>query len=372
MVTENSKMVEAMKLIATLCLVFAGLSLSVGADLTAPKYVIDLDLPPEDRWAQVAKDYSSYYPLLLAALEKYLPKDLVNALTGTMSRLDELFPYPYGDELKGFVKHGGGNVTLGEMVLGNVIYDLTAFRKFFEPRKSGACTSIVASDPQGTVYHGRNLDYHLFESFLNRMTVVVQFKKGNNPNVFTGTTFAGFIGFFTGCKEKAVSVSMNERDTGEWWQNAVDAIKEGGNGLVSLLIRDVLQADDMDFNKAVAALSNTPLITPSYIIVGGTYPEEGVVITRSRRAAIDTMFMYPEMGKWYVLETNYDHWKNPPKSDDRRDPGIKAMNAMGRSNINATTLFKVLSTEPVLNSGTTYTTVMSPMTGVYNTVIRNA
>lgn len=33
-----------------------------------------------------------------------------------------------------------------------------------------------------------------------------------------------------------------------------------------------------------------------------------------------------KLGRWYVLETNYDHWKEPLFLDDRRTPGMKCMN----------------------------------------------
>lgn len=33
-----------------------------------------------------------------------------------------------------------------------------------------------------------------------------------------------------------------------------------------------------------------------------------------------------KLGRWYVLETNYDHWKDPFFLDDRRTPGMKCMN----------------------------------------------
>lgn len=33
-----------------------------------------------------------------------------------------------------------------------------------------------------------------------------------------------------------------------------------------------------------------------------------------------------KLGRWYVLETNYDHWKEPLFLDDRRTPAIKCMN----------------------------------------------
>ena len=44
---------------------------------------------------------------------------------------------------------------------------------------------------------------------------------------------------------------------------------------------------------------------------------------------------------WYIVETNYDLWNNPPADDDRRDPAIKAMNAIGQANITADTLVEV-------------------------------
>lgn len=33
-----------------------------------------------------------------------------------------------------------------------------------------------------------------------------------------------------------------------------------------------------------------------------------------------------KLDRWYVLETNYDHWKEPLFLDDRRTPAKKCMN----------------------------------------------
>lgn len=33
-----------------------------------------------------------------------------------------------------------------------------------------------------------------------------------------------------------------------------------------------------------------------------------------------------KLGRWYVLETNYDHWDDPLFLDDRRTPAMKCMN----------------------------------------------
>ena len=52
---------------------------------------------------------------------------------------------------------------------------------------------------------------------------------------------------------------------------------------------------------------------------------------------------------WYLLETNYDHWRSPPANDDRRTPGIWAMNLLTQSRVNSNSLMGVLTMEPICN-----------------------
>lgn len=99
-------------------------------------------------------------------------------------------------------------------------------------------------------------------------------------------------------------------------------------------------------------LSTTDMIAPAYFIVGGVKAYEGAVLTRAQDQLINIWRLNASskgIEKWYLLETNYDHWVPPPASDDRRTPGMKAMNATGQANINAYTILKVLTTEPVCN-----------------------
>ena len=124
--------------------------------------------------------------------------------------------------------------------------------------------------------------------------------------------------------------------------------------------------------SALETLSTVTLITPSYIIIGGVRPLQGAVITRDRLAAVDIWKLSPNSGQWYVLETNYDHWLPAPAIDDRRDPGMRAMNETGRTDISGDTLFKVLSTPPVLNLKTVYTNIMSAATPyMYRAIVRS-
>ena len=220
------------------------------------------------------------------------------------------------------------------------------------------CTSIVAETLNGSIYHGRNLDYS-FSDVLRKLTVVVDFQQGGQI-MYTGTTFVGLVGLLTGQKPHSYTISVDQRNSGTWWMNAFEAIVAGTHGIMILVIRDALSNKEMDFASVVDSLTKQQLVAPSYIIVGGTKPGEGVVITRDRAATRNVWLLDPDNRRgWYLVETNYDHWQPPPKEDDRRDAAIKAMDVTTRAGLNASSLFKVLSTPPVLNNETVYTAVMS-------------
>ena len=306
-----------------------------------------------------------------------VPPEVVSLASVIGNDVDRYMPFPYGLEMVGVAEAVSG-VNVGDVVLGNMLYEVTAFSHSKRGAGGGSskrgqpkmCTSIVAEAINGTIYHGRNLDY-TFTSVLSDMTVIVDFQEGGKT-VYTGTTFAGMVGLLTAQKPHGFTITLDERDQGEWWMNALEAIVAGTHGIAALHIRDAVATKDMDFESAVIFLADKPLVAPSYLIIGGTKPREGVVITRDRVAALDMWRLNAERGRWYLVETNYDHWVPPPSDDDRRDPAIRAMNETTRAGLNPTSLFNVMSTPPVLNSGTTYTVIMSAaVPGLYNTWIRN-
>ena len=79
---------------------------------------------------------------------------------------------------------------------------------------------------------------------------------------------------------------------------------------------------------------------------------QGVIITRGRIEA-DVLFMgrgsVSQVSTWYLVETNYDHWNQPPFFDDRRTPAIQCLDKMGRETASLSGIFNVLSTKPVFN-----------------------
>lgn len=338
-------------------------------DRVAPRFTVNLDLPPKQRWGEVIHEYSGQIEQLLAFLEKYVPSEALDVLGVVGGKVETAIPYPYNQELVGIAESLKG-VNIGDVILANTLYEITAWSHGDGDGGFKACTSIVAEDTKGVMFHARNLDYSLVK-LLSNLTITVDFQRGG-ATVYTGTTFAGFIGLLTGQKPHGYTISLNERDRGEPWMNAIDALADGLGAVAAFRIRDALASEEFDYEKALAFLTDTPLIAPCYIIIGGVEPSQGAVVTRDRNADLDLWEVDVDKGAWFVVETNYDHWKAPPPDDDRRTPAIKAMNEVGRAGIGAVGLFDVLSTPPVLNNRTTYTVVMSAaQPEIYNTLIRN-
>ena len=156
-----------------------------------------------------------------------------------------------------------------------------------------------------------------------------------------------------------------------------------------------LATEEATFEGAVARAAATPLAAASYIVLGGAKPGEGALITRGRDGSrnatahhqpmsggggghegadaaasspADVMRLDAAAGRWYLLETNYDHDKPPDAHDDRRAVATRALARHGRpadARRAQTALLAVLSDNghcnatrgerPVLNARTVYT-----------------
>ncbi|XP_066566990.1 N-acylethanolamine-hydrolyzing acid amidase [Amia ocellicauda] len=337
-------------------LVLLGFSGICTGDFSPPQFNISLDLPPEERWLSIADHYDKDYlkKYAEAIIEKFIPKWVHKAISPVVESLENYMPQPYAGEMRGASK--GFGCSLADVIVLNLAYEITAF-----------CTSIVAQDINGNLYHARNMDYP-FPAILRNMTMDILYVR-NGQVAYRGTTFAGYVGIWTGQSPGKFTISGDERSQGFWWENAVAAFLMK-NTPASWLMRNTLEEAE-DFQEAVLRLSKVPLISDVYYIVAGVNPGEGVVVTRNRRGAADIWPLNPLNGEWYRVETNYDHWTTPPPDDDRRTPAIKALNAIGQKNITLDTLYKVISVHPTCNRITIYTTVMTAaFPEKYRTVVR--
>ncbi|XP_063776884.1 acid ceramidase [Pseudophryne corroboree] len=338
-----------------------------------PWYTVDLDQPPSERWQKLVSDKKEPLTLLIQHIKKlassFSPK-LVDIVDTKLPFIIGKLPSSFGEEMKGVADASG--VPLGEIMLFNIFYEIFT-----------VCTSVVAEDTSGALLHARNMDFGLFlgwdvknnswmvTELLQPLVVNVKFLK-NNGTIFMATSFAGYIGILTGLKPGVLTLTMNERfslDGGyigvlEW----IIGIRHGA--WMSFLTRSVLE-NATSYEEAKNLLSKTEMLAPAYFILGGNKTGEACVITRARKSCVDTWELGTQKGEWYVLETNYDHWKPPLPIDNRRAPAMKCMNRIGQKNISFATIYDVLSTKPVLNKLTTYTTMMSVSEGKLETYLRD-
>ncbi|XP_059185633.1 N-acylethanolamine-hydrolyzing acid amidase-like [Centropristis striata] len=335
-----------------------GLVVSCRAEFAPPTVNISLDEDPQVRWMPLLKVFDVDYLKKAAAdvIDTTVPKWVHQAVTPIVTSLEKYVPQPYAGEIRGMASQMGGSVA--DVIILNFAYEISAF-----------CTSIVAQDTKGHVYHGRNLDYP--HPVLRNLTIDVVFLK-NGKVAYRGTSFAGYVGLWTGQSPNKFTVSGDQRGSEHWWnwwKNLVSAVLYRRSP-VSWLVRETLEEAE-DFQDAVMRLSKIPIITGVYYIVGGVKAGEGVVITRDRPGPADIWPLDPVNGGWYRVETNFDHWLPPPTRDHRREAANIALNATGQDHINVETLYQVLSLFPVCNGITVYTTIMSAATPEkYSTLVR--
>ncbi|KAG8134293.1 putative N-acylethanolamine-hydrolyzing acid amidase protein [Naja naja] len=227
---------------------------------------VSLDSPPESRWAPVAQHFDppSMRIMLNKIIDSAIPKWVHAIIRPLAEDLESFIPQPYEGEIRGLAKHFG--VSVGDELLLNLAYEFTAF-----------CTSIVAQDKQGNIYHGRNLDY-AFGEYLRNVTIEVDFIK-NGQIKFRGTTFFGYVGIWTGQSPHKFSISGNER-------GKTNALSEAE-----------------DFETAFYMLAKMPIIADVYYIIGGTTSKQGAVITRKRTGPVDIWPLDPLNGALTIYTT---------------------------------------------------------------------
>jgi len=344
---------------------FTGCNVSLGPRFTPniPVYTIDLGKSPEDRWKEVVLHHKSQLQNLIFSIKNntmaFLGVKPFILIDKYLPMLARTLPKDYYKELLGIAKLL--DIPLGEVTLFNVFYE------FFS-----ACTSIAMTSANLKQYLGRNLDFGLFlgwdvmnntwltTEFLRPLVVQLKFVDGEGTHLFSTVNFAGYIGVLTGVKPGEFALAVNERFV---INGGYIGIIEWILGIhnqkwVGFLTRDVMTSKN--YYEAQKQLTKARLVSPVYFTLVGSKPGQGCIITRGH--TYSNIF---EMGShhswqnetWFLVQTNYDHWKTPPFYDDRRTPAVTCLEQLG--NINPVkTLFDVLSTKPVLNKLTTFTSII--------------
>mmetsp|Transcript_36827 Transcript_36827/g.41893 ORF Transcript_36827/g.41893 Transcript_36827/m.41893 type:complete len:355 (+) Transcript_36827:42-1106(+) len=347
-------------LLLFICALFAVGSLA-SEGVKAKTYNINLDTDPLHRWDDVIEEL--YNPDVETFIQSLIKQFVPSWLKLPLDFVAPLFLKRRGDlgqEIIGISKkiqemNPKTSMTEGMAWLLNEIYVLNM-----------GCTSIVGEHEDSHIIHGRNLDYN-WPAELSKITFQASFQRGGKT-VYHGTMFLSFVGIPTGMKPGAFSISYDERDKDNTLAGNVLSILIG-RMLPSWEIRNTLETQTT-WENAVEYLSKTSMVAPAYFIVGGTENNQGAVLTRKRTELVDKWLIDTSADRWFLLETNYDHWLPAPSGDDRRDPGNAHMNALGRKDYSTETLFSdVMVENPTRNKHTVYTTIMDSKNDVYETTL---
>lgn len=166
------------------------------------------------------------------------------AIIGTITKIQEKYvPERFYEEMRGVAD--GSGVPYDDIVRANFIPELFHCSGF---ALSGKATK------DGTLYHGRILDYGCDWRLQEHAVLVVGQPEGRIP--FVNVAYAGFIGSVTGMNARHVAIGeMGGGGTGHW------------QGMpMALLVRSVLEdADDLD--EAIGIFRDTPRTCEYYYVI---------------------------------------------------------------------------------------------------------
>jgi isopenicillin-N N-acyltransferase like protein len=168
------------------------------------------------------------------------PRTVIESITTIQKKY---VPQKYYDEMEGLA--AGAEIKPRDVVAANFIPELFHCSGF-------AIMNSATSD--GTLYHGRVLDYAMDWGLQEHAVIVVAEPDGGHP--FVNVTYSGFIGSVTGMNARSISVGeMGGKGIGHW-----------AGVPMALLVREVLErAGDLD--EAIAIFRDSPRTCQYFYVV---------------------------------------------------------------------------------------------------------
>jgi hypothetical protein len=170
----------------------------------------------------------------------------------------------------------------GDLLVANLAYDLAAVAPLALALQGPGCSTLVADGPAGPL-HARNLDWR-FPGDLLRRHVRVVVVRGAPAGPYAIVGWPGLVGALTAVAPGRFSVSVNfVRLRGESLPRLL-ARAAAGALPVPFAVRDALDLD-RSYERAVARLSDAPLLAPTILTLAGARSGEGCVVERAAGAA---------------------------------------------------------------------------------------
>lgn len=317
------------------------------ADSNVIRFVVDFDASPEFRYNHVFHHFRSQLAVMEDDMMHSIAPEFRTMFQNNTDKFLDSNPEAYWamQSLATIIDR-----PLWQTLLVNSVVDITSF-----------CTSVVGRMSDGEVIHGRNLDFD-FPTVLQTLVHHVYIRL-NGRIIGEGACIAGYIGFYTGLRYNAFTVSYNVRlyphtDMTEIAKN-IEREWEVGVMPAQQAIQQALLYNT-SYTDAVDFLSSQKINAPCYIILAGNSAvsmsqNEGIVLTREPYALNHTTSL--DADHWYAIQTNTDWWLVP---DERYSATVGYLEQLGQERLTMDTLVTdVLNQTGVLQSITIFTASMS-------------
>jgi predicted choloylglycine hydrolase len=229
-----------------------------------PSYIIDLDRPEADRWAETI------------AAEKENARKLIDRAAADLERVPRVARWSFGQLYRMFGGLYQGEISAWAEALGVSVGTATMLNCLYElshlpqPKWLGCTAGIRWIEGHGMV-HVRTLDWPI--DGMGEATRLFRFRRGERE--FISIAMPGQVGMLSGMLPGAYSVTIN------WAPPAALPNFEFGPGF---LLRDVFETCDT-FGAAVERLEKTPLSTSVFFTVCGAEKGQACVIERTQSGA---------------------------------------------------------------------------------------
>mmetsp|Transcript_136810 Transcript_136810/g.424946 ORF Transcript_136810/g.424946 Transcript_136810/m.424946 type:complete len:449 (+) Transcript_136810:59-1405(+) len=352
-----------------------------------PQLYVDLDEEPERRWRNVTRYYKDLgvFPAVFGAFPDIPPEQL--AVIRSL-KVDE----DIRREIRGIVADIDHPKATEELILAvNIGYEMSGLESFdkllsvwsiFSPAKG--CSGLLAAMPNGTVVHGRNMDYSGFEATTPsgrvlhwpEVTAETTFLRGGKP-LFLSVQWPIFVGVHTGMRFGGWTYEQNTRFH-LLEPDVKYGLQHGGEGF-GFVARRLLETTP-DFESAVQEIYSAKFMAPMYHIMAGPGLYEGAVITSARGGehpssmplitrlsdslpAIKDGMAYQD---WKVIQTNDDQGHAP--LDHRRPVENAKLTQASQESISTSWMFNQMLDLPLFQFSTVFTTVFVPASGYHRTL----
>jgi len=337
-----------------------------------PTFTVDLDVAAEERWKEVISYYKEMGAIeAITAWNASAPHLSYDDEQAWLAALKPWIDEEYMREIDGWVKYAGDqNVTKDGMIIANFMY---------EQNYPVFCSGLLAAMPNGTVVHGRNMDYALFVEANGKkwtwqeLTIDVVFVRAGSP-LFNSVTWPGQLGVNTAMRFGGWTVDQQTRRLGDDLQLNLAAARNGGQS-GGLLARRLMETVP-DFETAVQRLWAADLIAPQYFVLAGAGAYEGAVLSVDRGGAHGTSS--PPLlrlkadeagtsGSWHMIQTNDDIGYAP--KDPRRPIEERKLSNVSQEEVSLAWMTQEMHAFPLDAPETVFSWVASPAMGYSRTML---